>query len=232
MSRVEVTDETFEEEAGRDLATYLSLRSPVRREARSPVAQLETQPMTQPHLILIKHAMPRIVEGAPSKDWLLSAEGRAAAARLAERLADFAPDTVVASPEPKAHETGAIIASRLGLPLGTDDGLIETRRETVGWMTREAIEAGIRRFFEEPADLVFGEETADDAYARFAAAVACHQPRPGGGGPTVVVCHGTVISLYVSRRTGAEAFGLWKSLTLPHALVLGVDGQVLDSIEA
>ena len=185
------------------------------------------------HLILIKHAMPHIDEATPSKLWLLSEEGRASSARLAARLAAFSPGSIVASAEPKAAETGAIIAAHLGLPLAMDDGLTETRRETVGWLSRHEIEAGIRRFFANPADLVFGEETANDAYARFTVAIGCHLPnKPGMPGPTVIVSHGTVISLYISRRTGVEPFALWKSLTLPHALVLGVDGQLLESIEA
>ena len=177
-------------------------------------------------IILIKHAMPVILEGVPSKDWVLGREGRTAAAALAEKLRPRAPAALVASPEPKALETGRILAGAFGLDVQGDEGLVETRRETVPFLPREALEAGIQRFFNQPADLVFGEETADVAHARFAAALDRHR----GQRPLVVACHGTVISLYVSRHTGADPMSLWRSLTLPHALVLGEDGRVIDSI--
>ena len=177
-------------------------------------------------LILIKHAMPQIREDVASKHWLLSDDGRAAAGRLGERLSVFAPRAVAASTEPKARETGEIIAKALGLPLAVDEGFVETKRETVGWLTREGVEAGIARFFAEPSSQVYGEETADEAYERFSAALDRH----ADVSPLVVACHGTVISLYLSRRIGADAMDIWRSLKLPHALVLGPEDQVLDSI--
>jgi broad specificity phosphatase PhoE len=182
--------------------------------------------VAEARLILVKHAMPLIREDTPSKDWLLSEEGRAAAARLGERLKAFAPAAVVASTEPKARETGAIIAAVLGLPMSTDEGLVETRRATVGWLTREGVEAGIRNLFERPSEVVYGEESADEAFHRFVAAIERHS----GKTPLVVACHGTVISLYLSRRSGYDAMDAWHSLKLPHALVLGPEDEVLDSI--
>ena len=179
-------------------------------------------------LILIKHAMPTIDPAAPSRFWRLSDEGRAASVRMGQRLARLAPAAIVSSDEPKAVETASIISQALGLAPAVDADLGETKRETVPFQDRETFEAGIARFFDEPSSLVFGEETGNEAFARFSAAI----DRRARWAPLVVVAHGTVISLYVSRRGGGEAMELWRSLGLPHALVLGADGRVIDSIAA
>jgi 2,3-bisphosphoglycerate-dependent phosphoglycerate mutase len=174
-------------------------------------------------LILVKHAMPLIDEAKPSKDWTISDEGRVAAGRLADRLAAFAPAVVAASTEPKAADTGRVIAVRLNAPIVFDDGLVETRRETVGWLPRAEVEAGLERLFREPGALVYGEETADQAHARFAAAIE-RQAAAADGNTLIVATHGTVISLWVSRRFGVEPMPLWRSLSLPSAVVVGGDG--------
>ncbi len=184
--------------------------------------------MTKARLILIKHALPQIDPDVPSALWVLGEEGRAAAAEMGRRLAGLGARAVISSTEPKAVETGQIIARELGLPCSADEDFGETKRETVGFLPREAFDAGICKFFAEPLDLVFGEETADQAYERFSGAIERHEA--AGEGPLIIAAHGTVISLFLSRRTGADAMELWRSLKLPHALVLGFDLQLIDSV--
>ena len=180
-----------------------------------------------PHLLLVRHARPRVDPGTPSSEWELSPEGRQAAGALAGRLAAFAPVRAIMSPEPKARRTASAVCGPLGLGPEADAGLAETRRRSVGVLSPEALEAGIARFFAEPDRLVFGEETADAAFDRFSAAVERHRP---ASGPMLVFSHGTVISLYVSRLSGVDPMSFWRSLQLPHALALGADGQVIDSV--
>lgn len=182
-------------------------------------------------LILVKHAMPAIDEGRPSKDWLLSEEGRAAAARLAEKLRVFAPAHVAASTEPKAADTGRVIAETLGVPISFDAGLVETYRETVGWLPRAEVEAGIEGLFRRPSELVYGEETGDQAYDRFAAALERHAAAQEQGA-LVVASHGTVISLWVGRRLRLDPMPLWRSLTLPCAVVMTDEGRGYQIISA
>jgi len=180
-------------------------------------------------LVLVKHAMPAIDEGRPSKLWPLSEEGRVAAGRLAERLRPLAPARVVASTEPKAADTGRVIAERLGAPITFDEGLVETHRETVGWLPRAEVEARIEGLFRRPAELVYGEETGDVAHVRFAAAV--ERATAGESASTVAVAaHGTVIALWVSRRLGIDPMPLWRSLSLPSAVV--VEGGRYEIISA
>lgn len=182
-------------------------------------------------LILVKHAMPVIDQARPSKDWPISQEGEVMAARLAERLKGFVPAFVAASTEPKAADTGRIIAERLGAGLTFDPDLVETRRETVGWGTRAQVEAGIQALFRRPAEVAYGEESADAACARFAGALDRHRAAHPDEA-LIVACHGTVISLWVSRRLRTDPMPLWRSLPLPCAVVMAEDGESYEIIAA
>jgi len=137
------------------------------------------------------------------------------------------PNCIVSSPEPKAAETAAIIGGSAGLPVTLDDGLVEHRRPKLGFVSADDFEASIRRVFEHPSEQLFGGESADEAYARFQQAVARHSKRP-----LIVVTHGTVLSLFVSRACGVDPLKLWSSLRLPEALVLDADLQLAARLTA
>lgn len=170
-------------------------------------------------LILVKHSLPDIVPGIPASRWALSDEGRRRCGLLASRLDAWRPAVLVSSAEPKALETARLLAEAWNLPLATRDGFEEQHRETAPFLAANVFRESIRAFFEKPAELVFGEETADEAYARFAAAMdTLLDEHPGDS--VMVVTHGTVIALYVARRTGVDAFELWQRLDLPDAIVL------------
>ena len=182
-------------------------------------------------LILVRHAMPAIDAELPTKDWPISPEGRAAARRMAEKLAPFVPACVISSTEPKAADTGRIVAERLAAPIAFDGDLVEHRRETVAFLPRAEVEAAIEALFRRPDELVYGEENADQAHARFAGAVERHRAAHPNEA-LVVASHGTVISLWVSRRLGIDPVPLWRSLTLPCAVVMAEDGRTFEIITA
>jgi len=171
-------------------------------------------------LVLVKHSHVDVIPGTPARTWRLSAEGRRRAALLADRLRDFQVARILSSIEPKAVETAAIVAAAHGVPLVTVPGLHEHARERVPYLGAEEFEAAVARLFAEPGHLVFGEESADAAATRFAEALV---GAVGDGDATddeVVVAHGTVTALHVSRVAGVEAFPLWRSLGLPSYVVL------------
>ncbi len=116
---------------------------------------------------------------------------------------------MLASTEPKARETAELVAPVLGLEVQLSHGLRETARRTVGWLASEKLDRGIRELFARPHEVVFGEESASAALARFESAV------DGVPEPAVVVTHGTVLSLYAAARTGRDPYELWRSLELP-----------------
>jgi len=174
-------------------------------------------------LVLVKHSLPDIDPAVPAPEWRLGEEGRRRCEPLARRLASYRPGVVVASEEPKAAETGEIVARRLDVPFATAPGLHEHERRGVGFLETAAFEAAVERIFARPDDLVFGEETARQAHDRFAAAIGrVLTDHPSGD--VVVVAHGTVISLFVARHAAVAPFDLWRRLGLPSFVVLAVPG--------
>jgi broad specificity phosphatase PhoE len=90
-------------------------------------------------------------------------------------------------------------------------------------------------FFKEPDRLVLGDETADEAYDRFAAAVDDVMRTEAAAGDVAVVTHGTVIALFAQRRAGQDPFGLWRKMGLPSFICFDAPGwtvsQVRDRLE-
>lgn len=183
-------------------------------------------------LILARHAMPTLDGSRPAREWELSEEGRASCEVLAQRLAAHAPSRVVTSQEPKAVETGQIVARALGLPWETAESLGEHQRSKVGLMPRpEDFRAAVLRLFQEPDKLVLGDETANQALERFSSALErVLQQYPEE--TLVVVSHGTVLSLWAGPRAGMEPAGLWLKLGLPAYLVISrPDLRLLELVE-
>jgi broad specificity phosphatase PhoE len=174
-----------------------------------------------PELILIRHSLPEIVPTVSANQWSLSEAGRQRCGPLAEKLAFFHPDVVVTSIEPKAIETGRIVAQHLKAPLETAEGLHEHERPEATFGSMEQFEAAVARLFEQPGRLVFGAETADQAHQRFAQAVTATIGRYPYQS-VAIVTHGTVMALFVSRMVGLEPLLLWKRLGLPAFVVLSL----------
>ena len=179
-------------------------------------------------LILIKHAAPAVVPDVPADRWVLSEAGRRRCTPLAEAVRPHAPAVVVSSLEPKAAETGEVVAARLGVPFETAEGLHEHDRGNVPHLRSRDFISMMELFFRKPGGLVLGRETADEATGRFAAAVervlAKHQE-----GNVAVVSHGTVIALFVARHGGGRPFDLWRRLGLPSFVVMAAPGYGVEA---
>ncbi len=177
-------------------------------------------------LILIKHALPEIVPEVPAPQWHLSEAGRVQANLLADWLTDVCTAVIVTSREPKATQTATILSTQLGCPYVEAENLHEHDRTNEGWLADAEFRSRVREMMAEPARLMFGLETADDAMSRFARGVdSVLKDHPSGN--VAIVAHGTVISLLVSRRCGVDAFGLWDRLELPSVVEVEVPGWAL-----
>jgi broad specificity phosphatase PhoE len=193
-------------------------------------------------LMLVKHSLPEIVPALPVRRWVLTETGRRRCKPLADMLAIHQPDIIITSVEPKALETGQIVANLLGKPRKTAPGLHEHDRNNVPLKSKEQFEASVAEFFARPGELVFGTETADQAHQRFSQALAgALEQHPAQN--VALVAHGTVITLFVARSVGlrfspalvGELFAFWKRLGLPSFVVLARPGfdilDVVDTVE-
>jgi broad specificity phosphatase PhoE len=101
-------------------------------------------------------------------------------------------------------------------------GLEEHDRRDVPHMESREFISMVALLFSQPERLVLGNETADEAYARFGEAIDGIIEREAGD--VAVVTHGTVISLFAQRRAKVEPFGLWRRMGLPSFIVFEVPG--------
>lgn len=171
-------------------------------------------------LILIKHSLPVLDPAIPAPDWVLSAEGRRRAERLARQLDSLAPAVIAASPEPKAIETASILAAHHQLPVQVVDDLREHERRRVGYLSDSAFQAAVIATLRRPDEPVFGEETATAARQRFTAAISTVLAATPPERSLAVVTHGTVLALYIAAATGVDVVTLWRQLGLPSYVVL------------
>lgn len=178
------------------------------------------------YLILVKHSLPEIVKNVPASEWTLSKKGRALAQTLAEKLAHYQPEILISSIEPKALQTAEIIRNSLGLNLITVENLHEHDRRKTSYLSKHDFEASVQKFFNKPEKLVFGSETANQAHKRFRDAVFSVQKRFPNQ-TILIVSHGTVISLFVSRLLGIAEFLFWQELGLPAFVVLDIQSNTL-----
>src|SRR4051812_18932416 len=177
-----------------------------------------------PSLILIKHAAPIVAPGVPSEEWTLSEQGKHACTPLAEAILPYAPVAVVASLEPKAAESGEILAARLGIPFETAEGLHEHDRSNVPHMPSREFISLVELFFRKPAERVLGRESADEALERFEQAVDDVLGRYSEQN-VAIVSHGTVIALLLAEYGGGKGFELWRKMGLPSFAVLELPGR-------
>ncbi|HWS79882.1 MAG TPA: histidine phosphatase family protein [Rubrobacter sp.] len=156
-------------------------------------------------LILIKHSEPSIDPEVPPNSWRLSEEGRRKSMTLAARLRPYGPDIVLTSEEPKATETARIVAGRLGLELIMHPRLHEHDRTGAPFGTQDDFERSTKVYFENPGELVWGNETAEQAGERFSGAMDEILERYQDIN-VAVVAHGIVITLFVARYASVDLF--------------------------
>ena len=129
-------------------------------------------------LVLIKHSAVVIDAAVPPKEWPLSDEGRRLCRPLASALRMHDLSVLINSEELKAIETAEIVSKRLRIETRTAPDLDEHRRPFVEQPAE--FERMMEHFFAEPSERVFGEESADEALARFTTAIDAASRR----GPT------------------------------------------------
>lgn len=178
--------------------------------------------MTTAHLILIRHSTSYQDPSRPSHEWMLSAEGFRRAALLVERVRPYRLAAVYASTEPKATQTGQLLADALNLPFATDPDLGEQRRETAPYVGSSAIfREQIRALLANPEALVYGEETGRAAADRMGRSLRrIIMARPGQS--VAAVSHGTIMALFAAQVAGVDPVSFWEALQMPSYVVFSL----------
>jgi broad specificity phosphatase PhoE len=180
-------------------------------------------------MILVRHARPEINPDMPSADWPLAKSSRRQCHMLADLLRLLSPTSITSSQEQKAVSTGELLAEALALPVSTAPGLHEHARGSVGFLNPNEFHDSIRALFARPNDRIFGSESACEATSRFADAISAVLEQETGECP-VIVCHGTVMSLYVAAHNDVEPYELWRQLGLPAFVVLSMPDRTVERI--
>ena len=183
--------------------------------------------MSTDKLIFVRHSAVKIDPAVPSRRWRLSANGRSRAAALAAQLAAYTPTRIVTSEEPKAVETGQIMAGTLGLSCTAVSGLQEHARANEPYTDDATFRASIAQLLRHPNDRVYGSETGAAARQRMTTAVA-RLTATHPDDTLIIVTHGTVLTLFLSHHNPQlDPIPFWQRLTLPAAFVVSLPGYRL-----
>jgi broad specificity phosphatase PhoE len=186
-------------------------------------------------LILVRHSRVAPESTGPDTDWPLSSEGRELCIALADALQPFQPELLLSSTMRRARETANLAAIRLDIPWRTVGGIEEHHRPFVpeGQRRQEDFDASMQRFFDSPGERVFGEESAEEARERFAAAVEALLAQQINRN-LALVSHGTVIALFAAPFFGLEPIDLWRRIDWPSFIVIDIEERrglnIVDSI--
>ena len=145
----------------------------------------------QPRLVLVRHGKPEVQTDSQPSRWPLSELGRDATASLADKLRTFKFNKISSSPELKASGTAEVLAKELALEVEIDKDLAEHARHSTTFLPQAEFQDKITQLFSNPSKLVFGEETADEAFERFDRALDKASVEADGR-DVLVVTHGTL----------------------------------------
>ena len=173
-------------------------------------------------VILIRQAMPEVVQGTSSKFWGLSEAAREDCVMLAHALPAGLASPIWSSDERKARETAEVLGLRLGLDVAIDPRFQEVDRPQVWDRDYREVAAGYLAGTHEP-----GWETQDSVVARFSAAIsdAFAESRD-----VLVVNHGMAMGLWVASITGIEIVAWWRELTFPDAWRVDVESRSVERL--
>lgn len=165
-------------------------------------------------LLLIRHCH----STGQLPDAQLTAEGTAAAARLAPALEQLGVDAIYASPFRRARDTVAPFARRKGLEISLDERLIERRLASTAlpdWLEH------VRRSFADSNYKAPGGESLREAQTRGLAALA--EIARHGHNLAAVCTHGNLLSAILRSADANFAFDDWQALGNPDLFEIACD---------
>lgn len=168
---------------------------------------------TSTQLILARHGQTDYNRDARLQgqiDIELNETGREQARSLADAMERIRPDVIIASPLSRAHATALAVGERIGVPVASDERLIERGFGPWEGLTAQEI---TERWPEEYADFRahrkvrgLSVEGRDEVAVRVAR--ACRElVRENEDRTVLVVAHGAAITLGITGLLGLDAYG-------------------------
>lgn len=166
--------------------------------------------------MLVRHAMPIVFPDQPAGSWRLGAEGRAQVSDLVITIALHRPDLIATSTEPKAIDTGGIIAAELHLECSIVVGFHEQGGDSVPFIDDpDEFRKTVKRHFELADRAILGSESSDVAARRIRTALDLVSMRFPEARLPLIVSHGRVMAAFLGDLTGQDPCDIWKELTFP-----------------
>ena len=183
-------------------------------------------------LLLVKHSISNHNPHQPAHQWGLTDEGIKRCQILASYIAPYHPRSLFVSTMPKARHTAQEVAKALdNIPI-IESSLLEehSRQSNAPYSTLETFHANIQQMFEKPDSLIFGDETANEAFDRFSRGVSTILKQTSDDENVVIIAHGTVNALFTAKHNKIDIYDLWLKLKLPSILVLDLPSFTLDTV--
>lgn len=188
--------------------------SRARGRARRRGEKLEGKRRKMGRLFLVRHAKPIIDPTRHHFEWGLDPAGEPLLEQLAGLPHWASAYRVVSSTEPKALKTAEAIVRRHHLPAPEPMAALCELRKGSFVSNHAEVVARLFQFPDEPA--AEGWETGSAALARFSEAVT-QLIESARGRDLIVVSHGVVLSLYLSRLQGRSRVdpAEWAAIRMP-----------------
>ena len=166
-------------------------------------------------VLLIRHCE----SGGQESEAELTEAGREQAERLADFLSYHPIDRIASSSFVRAQQSIAPFAARNGLPVHTDDRLIERRLSAYAIDNWRVV---VRDSFDDPALCAPGGESSREVLARGWAAIT--DLLDGKNRLPIAVTHGNLLSIVLNSLDGDFGYNSWASLSNPDVFHLRESG--------
>lgn len=185
-----------------------------------------------PKLVLVKHSVSNHNPFQPSAEWELTEDGIKRCQPLAQRIKAYHPQRLFSSPMPRALRTAKFVSQALGdIPVREHHLLAEhSRNANAPYGSVLEFEARIKRLFDAPDELAFGDETGNQAQRRFQRGSSTVLDRADSNENIVVIAHGTVIVLFAAQYNALDSYDLWQRLAMPSLLELNLPDMIISKV--
>lgn len=183
-------------------------------------------------LILVKHSNSNHNAHQPSHEWELTQEGRTRCQPLAHHLKPYQPTRLFASNLPRTIQTAQLVAQELdNIPIIENPLLQEhSRISNAPYGTADEFRQKIEQLFAQPDTLIFGDETAHQAQARFSQGIQECLIEATPDENIIVIAHGTVNVLFTALYNPINSFDLWQRLKMPSIIILDLPSYALHTV--